>query len=85
MKCTTMLSSLKVGCLTVLRAPLLADREMAEPLFKGSQPRLLFHKDMNCSLEVSFSPLGVERILSVSFSWSQRLIVPLNLEALGAV
>lgn len=59
--------------------------QMAEPLFKGSQPRLLFHKDMNCSLEVSFSPLGVERILSVSFSWSQRLIVPLNLEALGAV
>lgn len=85
MKCTTTLPSLTVRCLTVLQAPLLADREMAETLFKRSQPTHLFHKEVNCSLEGSFSPLGAERILTASFSWSQRLIVPLNLEALGAV
>ena len=68
MKCMITLPSLKFRCLTALQAPLLADREMAEPLFKGSQPRHLFHKEMNCSLEISFSPLGVERILSASFS-----------------
>lgn len=68
MKCIITLPSLKVRCLTVLQTPLLPDREMAEPLFKDSQPRHLFHKEMNCSLELAFSPLGVERILSVSFS-----------------
>lgn len=59
---------MKVGCLAVLQALLLANRERAEPLFKGSRLRHLFHKEMNCSSEVSFSPLGVERILSASFS-----------------
>lgn len=67
MKCTITLPSLKVVCLTVVQAPFLANREMPEPLFRGSQARHLFHKEGSCSLEVSFSPLGVKRILSVSF------------------
>lgn len=85
MKYTITLPPLKVKCLTALHTPLLTNRQMAVPLFKGSQLRHLFHRDMHSSLEVSFSPLGVERILSASFSWSQRLIVPLNVEVLGSV
>jgi len=70
MQCVITLTSLKVRCLTVLQAPLLASGEMAEPLLKGSQPRHLLHKEINFSLEVSFSPLGVERILSASLKGS---------------
>lgn len=85
MKYTITLQCLEVKCLTVLHTPLLTNRELAEPLFKGSQLRHLFHNQMHSSLELSFSPIGVERILSASFSWSQRLIVPLHLEVPGDV